>query len=180
MNKRWGALVVMGACLVAFRGTLCGQEGAEEARTSSTSISMLGGAWTSGAGGWWLGEVRVSRRLNQDFVARFAFTGIARPGLSCKSSLPDVKCSSRGLIQQTSIGVSFKRARGPWHPTTGVSLGWANYGGGGGVVLAVGAGAQFDVSARLGLLGEAAFQSVLTTDGPAVAGLWRVGVAVGL
>ena len=113
-------------------------------------------------------------------MARFAFTGIVRPGVPCKSSLPNVKCSSRRLIQQTSVGVSFKRTRGPWHPTTGVSLGWANYGGGGGVVLAVDAGAQFDVSARLGLLGEAAFQSVLTADGPAVAGLWRVGVAVRL
>lgn len=163
-------------CLLGFQSSALGQDVEKATGFSRSSFSVIGGAWTSGDGGWPLGELRIDRRLSQDFVGQAAIIGISRPVAPCSGSVQTTRCGNRELIQMTIVGLRFEPQRGRLRPTSDVSVGWMTYGGDGGAVLSVGVGARFDVNSRLGLLGEGAFHVLAHGDGPYGAALLRCGI----
>jgi hypothetical protein len=143
-------------------------------------VSVIGGAWTSGDGGWPLGEVRVDRRLGHDLVGEASLIGISRAAAVCPGNVQDVRCGDRELIQMIVVGLRFEPERGRLRLTSDVNVGWTTFEQDGGALLSVGAGMRFSVSSRLGLLGEGALHLLADGNGPSAAALIRCGVFVGL
>lgn len=179
MKTRNQSLLLM-LFLLAFQSSVLGQEAREEREPGSTSLSVTGGVWTSGEGGWPLGVLRIDRRLNHDFVLDGAFIGISRPGGPCSGGGQGLGCGDRELISMTLVGLRFEPEEGRLRPTSEINAGWMRYGGDGGAVLSVGAGARLDINSRVGLLGEGALAFLANSGGPDTAALFACGVFVRL
>lgn len=174
--KSCGQSLLLALCPCGFQSPAFGQDVEKATELSKTSLSVVGGGWTSGQGGWPLGELRVDRRLSDDFVGEAAFIGISRPVAFCSGGVQDPRCGDRELMHIATVGLRFEPEGGRLRPTSDVSVGWMGYGGNRIGVLSLGLGARFDINSRMGLLGEAAFHLLASGDAPFAAALVGCGI----